>query len=117
MYFYWTASGTMPKAQRGPCQLVLLAFTSPARPQFDYRHLLPPAHQLLLGDPKGPAGDLCTHLRITDSAGHILYSKEDATKGNFAFTTEDYDMFEVCFESKGAGLLPDQLMTLDMNME
>ncbi|KAL0602002.1 LOW QUALITY PROTEIN: Transmembrane emp24 domain-containing protein 10 [Plecturocebus cupreus] len=37
---------------------------------------------------------------ITDSAGHILYSKEDATKGKFAFTTEDYDMFEVCFESK-----------------
>jgi len=26
--------------------------------------------------------------------------KEDATKGKFAFTTEDYDMFEVCFESK-----------------
>uniref|UniRef100_G1Q358 GOLD domain-containing protein n=1 Tax=Myotis lucifugus TaxID=59463 RepID=G1Q358_MYOLU len=48
------------------------------------------------------------------SLGHILYSKEDATKGKFAFTTEDYDMFEVCFESKGTGLLPDQLMILDM---
>uniref|UniRef100_A0A4W4EZH4 GOLD domain-containing protein n=2 Tax=Electrophorus electricus TaxID=8005 RepID=A0A4W4EZH4_ELEEL len=41
-----------------------------------------------------------TNLKITDSSGHILYSKEDATKGKFAFTTEDYDMFEVCFESK-----------------
>ncbi|EPQ18531.1 Transmembrane emp24 domain-containing protein 10 [Myotis brandtii] len=51
---------------------------------------------------------------ITDSAGHILYSKEDATKGAFAFTTEDYDMFEVCFESKGTGRLPDQLVILDM---
>ncbi|TUD52962.1 Transmembrane emp24 domain-containing protein 10 [Bagarius yarrelli] len=40
------------------------------------------------------------NLKITDSSGHILYSKEDATKGKFAFTTEDYDMFEVCFESK-----------------
>lgn len=39
-------------------------------------------------------------LQITDSAGHILYAKEDATKGKFAFTTEDYDMFEACFESK-----------------
>lgn len=38
--------------------------------------------------------------QITDSAGHILYAKEDATKGKFAFTTEDYDMFEACFESK-----------------
>uniref|UniRef100_A0AAZ3PN74 GOLD domain-containing protein n=1 Tax=Oncorhynchus tshawytscha TaxID=74940 RepID=A0AAZ3PN74_ONCTS len=41
-----------------------------------------------------------TNLKITDSSGHILYSKEDASKGKFAFTTEDYDMFEVCFESK-----------------
>ncbi|XP_014319550.1 transmembrane emp24 domain-containing protein 10 isoform X2 [Myotis lucifugus] len=53
-------------------------------------------------------------VEITDSAGHILYSKEDATKGKFAFTTEDYDMFEVCFESKGTGRLPDQLVILDM---
>lgn len=31
----------------------------------------------------------------------MLYNKEDASKGKFAFTTEDYDMFEVCFESSG----------------
>ncbi|NWS93029.1 TMEDA protein, partial [Hypocryptadius cinnamomeus] len=56
-------------------------------------------------------------LQITDSAGHILYAKEDAAKGKFAFTTEDYDMFEACFESKlpvGTGRMPDQLVTLDM---
>ncbi|NXA99567.1 TMEDA protein, partial [Cnemophilus loriae] len=56
-------------------------------------------------------------VQITDSAGHILYAKEDATKGKFAFTTEDYDMFEACFESKlpvGTGRMPDQLVTLDM---
>ncbi|KAL3873256.1 hypothetical protein ACJMK2_036394 [Sinanodonta woodiana] len=41
-----------------------------------------------------------THLVVTDSKGHILYNKEDAKKGKFAFTTEEYDMFEVCFESK-----------------
>uniref|UniRef100_A0A674B5W9 Transmembrane p24 trafficking protein 10 n=1 Tax=Salmo trutta TaxID=8032 RepID=A0A674B5W9_SALTR len=52
------------------------------------------------------------NLKITDSSGHILYSKEDATKGKFAFTTEDYDMFEVCFESNGR--VPDQLVNLDM---
>ncbi|XP_005986613.1 transmembrane emp24 domain-containing protein 10 [Latimeria chalumnae] len=58
-----------------------------------------------------------THLKITDSAGHILYSKEDASKGKFAFTTEEYDMFEACFESKfpmGTGRIPDQLVILDM---
>ncbi|KAM8921038.1 transmembrane emp24 domain-containing protein 10 isoform 1-T1 [Pelodytes ibericus] len=55
-------------------------------------------------------------LKITDSASHILYSKEDATKGKFAFTTEDYDMFEVCFESKlpAAGRVPDQMVVLIM---
>uniref|UniRef100_A0A8C8C763 GOLD domain-containing protein n=1 Tax=Oncorhynchus tshawytscha TaxID=74940 RepID=A0A8C8C763_ONCTS len=58
-----------------------------------------------------------TNLKITDSSGHILYSKEDASKGKFAFTTEDYDMFEVCFESKsplGTGRVTDQLVNLDM---
>ncbi|KQK83570.1 transmembrane emp24 domain-containing protein 10 [Amazona aestiva] len=58
-----------------------------------------------------------SNLKITDSAGHILYAKEDATKGKFAFTTEDYDMFEACFESKlpvGTGRMPDQLVILDM---
>uniref|UniRef100_A0A673ZHX1 Transmembrane emp24 domain-containing protein 10-like n=1 Tax=Salmo trutta TaxID=8032 RepID=A0A673ZHX1_SALTR len=53
-----------------------------------------------------------TNLKITDSSGHTLYSKEDASKGKFAFTTEDYDMFEVCFESTGR--VPDQLVNLDM---
>ncbi|KAE8586035.1 hypothetical protein XENTR_v10021530 [Xenopus tropicalis] len=56
-------------------------------------------------------------LKITDSAGHILYSKEDASKGKFAFTTEEYDMFEVCFDSKlpaGAGRVPDQMVNLIM---
>ncbi|KAK6478990.1 UNVERIFIED_CONTAM: hypothetical protein FKN15_003313 [Acipenser sinensis] len=58
-----------------------------------------------------------TNLKITDSSGHLLYSKEDSSKGKFAFTTEDYDMFEVCFESKfpmGTGRVPDQLVILDM---
>ncbi|XP_071375679.1 transmembrane emp24 domain-containing protein 10-like isoform X1 [Centroberyx affinis] len=58
-----------------------------------------------------------TNLKITDSSGHTLYTKDDASKGKFAFTTEDYDMFEVCFESKsplGTGRVPDQLINLDM---
>lgn len=39
-------------------------------------------------------------LQIRDSKGHILFNKEDAASGKFAFTTEEYDMFEVCFETK-----------------
>ena len=41
-----------------------------------------------------------THLEVKDTKGHILYNKEDATKGRFAFTTEEYDVFDICFESK-----------------
>uniref|UniRef100_A0A2K5E730 GOLD domain-containing protein n=1 Tax=Aotus nancymaae TaxID=37293 RepID=A0A2K5E730_AOTNA len=67
-----------------------------------------------ISDQSGVAGGLCSHLKITESAGHIFYSKEDATKGKSAFTTEGYDKFEVCFESKGTGQIPDQLMILDM---
>ena len=40
---------------------------------------------------------------MTDAKGHILFNKEDAATGKFAFTTEEYDMFQVCFESKMIG--------------
>ncbi|CAF0859655.1 unnamed protein product [Rotaria sp. Silwood1] len=43
---------------------------------------------------------LTTHLDVKDTKGHTLYNKEDATKGKFAFTTEEFDIFEVCFETK-----------------
>lgn len=38
---------------------------------------------------------------MTDSAGHLLYSREEAKKGKFAFTTEDYEVYEICFQSHG----------------
>ncbi|CAH1263238.1 transmembrane emp24 domain-containing protein 10-like [Branchiostoma lanceolatum] len=55
-----------------------------------------------------------THLLVTDSSGHVLYNKEDATKGKFAFTTDDYDMFEICFETKmtGGARGPDREVSL-----
>ena len=43
-----------------------------------------------------------THLDVKDTKGHTLYNKEDAMKGKFAFTTEEYDVFEICFETKAA---------------
>ncbi|XP_058911896.1 transmembrane emp24 domain-containing protein 10 [Kogia breviceps] len=120
-----------PQAQRGPCPLALLlllllgptsvlaiSFHLPVNSRKCLREeihkdlLVTGAYEIT--DQSGGAGGLRTHLKITDSAGHILYSKEDATKGKFAFTTEDYDMFEVCFESKGTGRIPDQLVILDM---
>ena len=42
-----------------------------------------------------------TLLQVTDMKQHVLFTKEDASSGKFAFTTEDYDRFEVCFISQG----------------
>lgn len=39
--------------------------------------------------------------QVTDSSGHTLYSKDDAKKGKFAFTTDNYEIYEICFESHG----------------
>lgn len=41
-----------------------------------------------------------TTLSVTDSKGHTLYTREDATEGKFAFTTDDYDTYEICFMTK-----------------
>lgn len=57
-----------------------------------------------------------TNLAVTDSKGHILYSKQDAKKGKFAFTTDEYDVFEVCFDNKivAGGQGADREVTLVM---
>lgn len=41
------------------------------------------------------------YSKVVDTNNHVLYKKQDAQKGKFAFTTDDYDMFEVCFQSEG----------------
>ncbi|CAF3362060.1 unnamed protein product [Rotaria socialis] len=43
---------------------------------------------------------LPTHVEVKDTKGHTLFNKEDATKGKFAFTTEEFDIFDICFETK-----------------
>ncbi|XP_074662151.1 transmembrane emp24 domain-containing protein 10-like [Tubulanus polymorphus] len=55
-------------------------------------------------------------IHITDSKSHTLFKKEDASKGKFAFTTEEYDMFQVCFETKmiAGGQGADREVFIDM---
>lgn len=43
-----------------------------------------------------------TKLEVVDSKNHILYNKDAATKGKFAFTTDEYDVFQICFETRVA---------------
>ncbi|XP_076017865.1 transmembrane emp24 domain-containing protein 10-like [Genypterus blacodes] len=60
-----------------------------------------------------------TNLQITDASGQILYNKENALNGSFAFTTEEDDLFYVCFESHtpaGSEKVPDQEITLTLKL-
>lgn len=49
-----------------------------------------------LSDAPGQRADIV----VTDTKGHTLVNRENAGKGKFTFTTDDYDVFEVCFVSK-----------------
>ncbi|OWA50873.1 Transmembrane emp24 domain-containing protein 10 [Hypsibius exemplaris] len=44
--------------------------------------------------------EIKTDLLILDSKGHKLYGKEDAQKGKFAFSVDEYEMIDICFETK-----------------
>ena len=59
-------------------------------------------HSTILVDPaeNGPFG--C--LERPCHAVFQVYLKDDATKGKFAFTSDDYDVFSICFNSKGGKL-------------
>jgi len=39
-------------------------------------------------------------IKVTDTKDQILFSKEKADTGKFAFTLDDYDMFSICFYNK-----------------
>lgn len=43
-------------------------------------------------------------LQITDSHGNPVYRKENAVKGKFAFSSDAYDVYEICFESTLQGV-------------
>ena len=42
-------------------------------------------------------------IQVIDSKGHVLFRKEDILKGKFAFTTEEYEIFDVCFLTHTSG--------------
>jgi len=41
-------------------------------------------------------------ISVTDTRGHTLFKREDFTeqKGRFAFTADEYDIFDICFVTK-----------------
>eukprot|EP00042_Codosiga_hollandica_P018391 m.53940 g.53940 ORF g.53940 m.53940 type:complete len:207 (-) comp48671_c0_seq2:85-705(-) len=47
-----------------------------------------------------PSDDQIVDLEITDSRDHPVYKKVEALKGKFAFTSDDYDTFSICFTNR-----------------
>jgi len=39
-------------------------------------------------------------LHVVDSKGGFLWKKDHAEKGRFTFTTDEYEVYEICFASK-----------------
>ncbi len=44
--------------------------------------------------------DQTVDLMVVDTKGQHFVNRENTDKGKFAFTTDDYDVFEVCFISR-----------------
>uniref|UniRef100_A0A183BTL6 GOLD domain-containing protein n=1 Tax=Globodera pallida TaxID=36090 RepID=A0A183BTL6_GLOPA len=44
-----------------------------------------------------------TTVHVTDTRGHTLYNRENfpEARGKFAFTADEYDIFEICFQMHG----------------
>lgn len=62
-----------------------------------------------------------TDLIATDTKGHILVNRENIDKGKFAFSSDDYDVFEICFHSKmpsgQRGLAREVTLTIKRGVE
>ncbi|THD18693.1 hypothetical protein D915_010692 [Fasciola hepatica] len=52
---------------------------------------------------------LTSTILILDSRGHLLYKREGFENGSFSFSTEDYELVDMCFEvrAKHPGQHPD----------
>jgi len=58
-------------------------------------------------------------VHVPDTRGHTLYKREDFTdlRGKFAFTADEYDIFEICFLTKlpqGMRSTPQRELSLTM---
>lgn len=54
---------------------------------------------------------------VKDSKGHILATKQDITKGKFTFSTENYDVFEICFTSRVPGYQRSTMQEVSLNIK
>jgi len=62
-----------------------------------------------------------TDVKVMDIKGHTLVSHEDKSKGKFAFTTDDYEVYEICVISKVPpnirGIKHEVELTIKMGLE
>ena len=46
-----------------------------------------------------PLDGVTIHLKITDSKSHVLFQKDGASNGKFAFSLDGRDFISICFSS------------------
>jgi len=57
-------------------------------------------------------------IKITDSKAHILFQKDEASEGKFAFTLDTADVFSVCFNAKaGANAKRGETVDVDLSIK
>ncbi|XP_076313942.1 transmembrane emp24 domain-containing protein bai-like [Tachypleus tridentatus] len=70
-----------------------------------------------LGDAPGQKTDIA----VTDSKGQVLVSRENIDRGKFAFNTDEFDVFEICFLTKlpvgQGGMMREATLTLKHGVE
>ena len=57
-------------------------------------------------------------IKITDSKAHILFQKEEANEGKFAFTLDTADVFSVCFNARaGANAKKGETVEVELTIK
>ncbi|CAB3398026.1 unnamed protein product [Caenorhabditis bovis] len=58
-------------------------------------------------------------IHVTDTRGHTLYKRENFSdlKGKFAFTADEYDIFEICFENHPPAGYPGEKREVSLSLK
>lgn len=56
-------------------------------------------------------------IKITDSKAHILFQKEEANEGKFAFTLDTADVFSVCFTANKQGAAKGESVEVELTIK
>lgn len=77
------------------------------------------ANMLVVGEYEvlaAPNGQLVSY-EVKDTKGHILATKDDISRGKFSFTSEVFDVYELCFKSRVPNNVRGQVQEVQVNVK